>query len=218
VVERRRSKRKKEERFKRTKLRIKTRKTKLSWKAKVLGKKPESWRDLTGSWHDAGLLGALFYVFLGIGLALVAKQTLTFGLSTNTPVVAVISPSMQHDHAQQTHYQWLEQRLGYNKDYIRSWPIPTGFLVGDMPIVQGTDEYKVGDIIVYSVAGQSFPTIHRIIKINEDGTYQTKGDNNSNQLPYEFSVSKEQIHGKVIFIIPKLGYFKVIITKVFGFG
>lgn len=198
-------KRKKEEAFRRTKLRIKTRKAKPSWKAK------SSWENLTEGW-----VGAIFYVFLGVGLALAARQMLVFGLSTSTPVVAVVSPSMQHDNAQQTHYQWLEQRLDYDESYVKSWPVPTGFLIGDMPVVQGVNEYAVGDIIVYSVPGQNFPIIHRIIKINEDGTYQTKGDNNFHQLPYEFSVSKEQIHGKVIFIIPKLGYFKVIITKALG--
>lgn len=175
--------------------------------------KPASWKRLTEGW-----IGAMFYVFLGIGLALVAKQTLTFALATEMPVVAVVSQSMQHDHAEQTHYQWLMQHLSYSESYVDSWPVPTGFFVGDMPVVQGSDTYNVGDVIVYSVPSQDYPIIHRIIKINEDGTYQTKGDNNVNQLPYEFSVRKEQIHGKVIFIVPKLGYFKVILTKVLGVG
>lgn len=173
--------------------------------------KTTAWGKLTEGW-----IGVIFYIFLGIGLAIVAKQVLSFTLSTDMPVVAVVSPSMQHDHAEQTHYTWLEDHLGYNESYIKSWSIPTGFLVGDMPIVQGANDYKVGDVIVYSATGQTFPIIHRIIKINDDGTYQTKGDNNINQLPYEFNVHKEQIKGKVIFIIPKLGYFKVIITKVLG--
>lgn len=176
-------------------------------------KKKTTWERLTEGW-----IGAIFYVFLGIGLALVAKQTLAFSLSTDMPVVAVVSESMQHNNAEQTHYQWLEDRFGYSESYINSWSVPTGFLIGDMPIVQGVGSYVVGDVIVYSTSEQSFPTIHRIIKINDDGTYQTKGDNNIHQLRYESSVSNEQIHGKVIFIIPKLGYFKVLITKVLGFG
>jgi signal peptidase I len=169
------------------------------------------WKRLTGGW-----IGTVFYVFLGIGMALLAKQALVFGLSTDMPVVAVISPSMQHDNAQQTYFGWLENTLGYNESYVKSWSMPTGFLVGDMPVVQGADEYEVGDIIVYKVEGQSFPTIHRIIKINADSTYQTKGDNNSHQLPYEFSVEKEQIYGKVVFVVPKLGYVKVFFTNLFG--
>ncbi len=172
-----------------------------------------TWKKLTGGWT-----GAIFYVFLGIGLALLARQTLAFALSTEMPVVAVVSTSMQHDHVEQTHYQWLDEHMGYSESYIKSWSIPTGFLVGDMPVVKGEGNYKVGDVIVYSVPNQNFPIIHRAIKINEDGTYQTKGDNNLNQLPYEFKVHKEQIYGKVVFIIPKLGYFKVMLTNVLGIG
>jgi len=164
-----------------------------------------------------GWMGAVLYACLGILLAFIINQLLGFALSTDLPVVAVVSASMQHDNAELTYYHWLEENMNYSREYISSWAVPTGFFVGDMPIVCGSDEYKVGDVIVYSVPGQDFPIIHRIIKINPDGTYQTKGDNNLQQLPYELSVKKEQIHGKVIFIIPKLGYFKVFITKIFGF-
>lgn len=159
----------------------------------------------------------MFYIVLGGIFALIANQLLALALSTDLPVVAVVSSSMQHDNADQTHYTWLESRLGYSREYIDSWSIPTGFFVGDMPIVTGAKEYNVGDVIVYSVSAQKYPIIHRIIKINDDGTYQTKGDNNSVQAQYEFSVQPEQIYGKVIFIVPKLGYIKVIISRVFGF-
>jgi signal peptidase I len=166
--------------------------------------------------RNSSVLSTAVYIVLGIGLALVARQVMSFGLQTDMPVVAVVSTSMQHDNAQQTHYAWLESRLGYDRAYIDSWPIPTGFLVGDMPVVEGRGSYAVGDVIVYSVPGQSVPIIHRIIKVNADGTYETKGDNNAQQWPYEFSVGKAQIHGKVVAVIPKLGYFKVLTTSIFG--
>jgi len=172
--------------------------------------------SLAGKIRSSGVFSTLFYVFLGIGMALVVKQGLAFGLTTDMPVVAVVSASMQHDHASQTHYQWLRDNLGYDGAYVDSWPMPTGFLIGDMPIVQGGGSYAVGDVIVYSVPGSDVPIIHRIVKINADGTYQTKGDNNLHQLPYEFSVSEDQIHGRVVALIPKLGYFKVFTTRVFG--
>jgi len=159
------------------------------------------------------IAGSLFYIILGIVLAVVVKQLLVFGLSTDMPVVAVLSQSMQHNDVERTHYEWLADRMGYDRTEIDSWPIAGGFLVGDMPIIKGEDEYAVGDVIVYSVSGQSVPIIHRIIKINSDNTYQTKGDNNMNQFPYEFKVSESQIHGKVIFVVPKLGHFKVFMTK-----
>lgn len=166
--------------------------------------------------RNSEVLSTAVYIVLGIGLAIVARQVMSFGLQTDMPVVAVVSTSMQHDSVQQTHYAWLESHLGYSRAYIDSWPIPTGFLVGDMPVVEGGSGYAVGDIIVYSVPGQSVPIIHRIIKVNADGTYETKGDNNAQQWPYEFSVGESQIHGKVVAVIPKLGYFKVFTTSIFG--
>ena len=218
VARKNRNIRREEEKFGARRARKKTkaqRKTELKLKKPVLRKNTirNTWKKLTRGWT-----GAIFYVFLGIVLALLARQALAFALSTEMPVVAVVSTSMQHDHVEQTHYQWLDDRMGYSEDYIKSWSIPTGFLVGDMPVVQGSGDYEVGDVVVYSVSNQNFPIIHRIIKINEDNTYQTKGDNNLNQLPYEFKVHKEQIYGKVLFIIPKLGYFKVMLTNVLGIG
>ncbi|HKZ45259.1 MAG TPA: signal peptidase I, partial [archaeon] len=76
--------------------------------------------------------------------------------------------------------------------------------------------YKIGDVVVYSVPEQSVPIIHRIIKINEDGTFQTKGDHNPQQLPFEYNIKKEWVHGKVVFVVPKLGYLKVTISRLFG--
>lgn len=157
----------------------------------------------------------LAYIYGGIILAFLAHVFLGIIFSTNMPVVAVVSSSMQHDNPEITYYGWLEQNLGYNRTYIESLPFSNGFSIGDMPIVKGCDSYKVGDIIVYD-AGQSAPIIHRIIKINSDGSYQTKGDNNPSQNSYELSVKKDQIYGKVIFIIPKLGYFKVLVSRAVG--
>jgi len=164
---------------------------------------------------NEGWTGVLFYSFLGVAFAFLFSHGLALALSTDTPVVAVLTASMQHNNPEQTYYGWLESR-GYTKSEIDSWPVPTGFFVGDMPIVAGANSYEVGDVIVYSVPQESYPIIHRIIKINDDGTYQTKGDNNLQQYGYELSVSKEQIHGKVTFIVPKLGYFKLYATKLFG--
>ncbi len=179
-----------------------------------MAKKGEKFRE--------NILSSLLYVFIGFGLALLVKQTLAFGLSSDMPVVAVLSTSMQHENPEHTHYGWLGSELGYDKDTIESWPVPTGFAVGDMPIITGDSEYNVGDVIVYTIPCNRYPSncdvpiIHRIIKVNEDGTYQTKGDNNINQLPYEFNVSEQQIHGKVLLVIPKMGYFKVFMAKSLG--
>jgi hypothetical protein len=157
------------------------------------------------------------YILGGAFAALALKFVLGLILTTDYPAVSVLTSSMLHDeNVEINHYKWLEEHMGYNKSYIDSWPIKNGFDVGDLPIIQGSDEYRIGDVIVYEVPGQSIPIIHRIIKINPDGTYMTKGDHNPDLLPFESSVKKEQIKGKIIFIIPKLGYFKVIFHWLFG--
>jgi len=164
-----------------------------------------------------GWFGYVFYAALGIFIAFVLYQGLAFGLGTDMPVVAVVSESMEHDASMQTdHYNWLQTHMNYNQSYVDSWPISGGFVRGDMPIVQKLDKYSVGDVIVYSLPNQNVPIIHRIIKVNEDGSYMTKGDNNPALLPFETSVKWQQIHGRVIFIIPKLGYFKVILSDILG--
>ncbi|MFQ6120303.1 MAG: signal peptidase I [Methanosarcinales archaeon] len=164
-----------------------------------------------------GPMGYIIYAVLGVFIAFLVNQTLGLALTTDLPVVAVVTSSMQHDESTEiNHYQWLQKNLGYNRSYIDSWPIAYGFLIGDMPIVQGSSEYKIGDVIVYSIPGQKVPVIHRIIKINSDGTFQTKGDHNPQQLPFEFSIKKEWIHGKVVFVVPKLGYLKVIVSRIWG--
>jgi len=170
------------------------------------------WKRLNQGW-----LGIVFSIFLGVVFATFFYYVvLATALQTNLPVVAVVSSSMEHVNPEFTHYDWLQKAFNYPRVSIESWPVPNGFSIGDMPVVQGTSDYSVGDVVVYSVEGQPAPIIHRIIKVNDDGTFQTKGDNNLSQLSYELSVKKEQIKGKVIFIIPKLGYVKVLASKIFG--
>jgi hypothetical protein len=59
-------------------------------------------------------------------------------------------------------------------------------------------EYKIGDIITFLPEGydrKTIPTTHRIIGINDDGTFKTKGDANNTKDPVD--VKKELIVGEV---------------------
>jgi signal peptidase I len=176
------------------------------------------------------------YVYGGIILAVLVHLLLRIVLSTELPVVAVVSDSMDHGITDEYKYpcgrvvkdyeknfdNWWElcgdtyAKFNISKNQFKSFSFKDGFEKGDMPIVTGSDDYKVGDVIVYTVSTQSPPIIHRMVKVNPDGTYQTKGDHNANQNDYEDSIKKDQIQGKVIFIIPKIGYFKVIATELLG--
>jgi len=130
-----------------------------------------------------GAKGILFYILLGVLLAFLLNFGGGFLLGTSIPIVAVESNSM----------------------------VPA-FEQGDILIVQGVpaEQLNISDIIVFSVPQQSTPIVHRIIEINKDGTFQTKGDANNGQLSFEKNILKENIHGKVIFIIPKLGWIKIL--------
>ena len=157
----------------------------------------------------------LGYIYGGAFMAFVIYNAVGFALSTNVPLVVVVSSSMQHDDPARTYYGWLDTNLQYNKSFVDTWHFKNGFSLGDMPVILGQKSYRIGDIIVFD-AKQTAPVIHRVIYINEDRTYQTKGDNNYGQLPFEKSVDMSQIKGKVIFIIPKIGYIKIALMKIVG--
>ena len=125
---------------------------------------------------------SVFYIILGVVLALGINWGLAFALNTDMPVVAVESNSM----------------------------LPT-FSRGDILVLHGVpdEQIKVGDIIVFSPSPGQTPVVHRIIAENPDGTFQTKGDNNNGQLPFEKRIEPSQIHGKTVLIIPYLGWLKI---------
>jgi len=114
---------------------------------------------------------------------------------------------------------WYVDNKQITKPVFEKFSMKNGFRKGDIIIVWGRFTPKIGDIIIFKPnQGSTRPTpiIHRIIEINEDGTYQTKGDHNEAQLtknlpPYvdELNIKKDQIIGKAIFKIPYLGWIKI---------
>jgi len=149
---------------------------------------------------------------IAILLILFMNYGLGFLLKTDLPVVAVISESMTHDKTTPVnHYNYLEENYGYDKEVIDSWPIKNGFRKGDVLVIKGVNEseIKVGDVIVFDIESQRIPIVHRVIKI-ENGEITTKGDHNPISDPWKV----EKIHGKVIFVIPFLGWPKLIFTYI----
>ena len=61
-------------------------------------------------------------------------------------------------------------------------------------------DYIVGDIVMYQTGGT--PVTHRIISENEKG-YRTKGD--ANNTDDGTDIPKEDVVGKVVLVIPKIG-------------
>jgi signal peptidase I len=128
---------------------------------------------------------SLVYILIGVILAFGINHGLALALSTDIPIVAVESGSME----------------------------PT-FYRGDILVLYGAQaqDLDVGDIIVFSPSGGTTPVVHRIVELNNDGTFQTKGDANSGQLPFEKSIDYSQVHGEVMFIVPYLGWVKLAMT------
>jgi signal peptidase len=137
----------------------------------------------------------VIYIVIGLIAAFTINTGLAFAFDTSKPVMAVVSGSME----------------------------PT-FYKGDLIVSKGvpTETLAVGDVIVYSNPLKSIYVVHRIVDIEDQGQHTyffTKGDNNpewdqkSGLAP---PIMDEWVEGKVIFVIPKVGWFKVALTEIFG--
>ncbi len=85
---------------------------------------------------------------------------------------------------------------------------------GDLVVLMNANDIKIGDVIIFDTPNEPMPVIHRVIKINSDGSYQTLGDNNHGQQhEWEKQIEKSQIIGKSILVIPYLGWVKILIFE-----
>jgi len=98
---------------------------------------------------------------------------------------------------------------------VRSYTILTGsmepkIMPGDLAMVKSvdTDKVQVDDVITFKYDGNT--VTHRIIE-KEDKGFITKGDNNN--VEDREIVSKDDVIGKVIIFIPKLGYVVAFLSK-----
>lgn len=90
--------------------------------------------------------------------------------------------------------------------------------INDAIVIKRNKNYNVGDIIsFFSTEYESDGMIvtHRIVEkvkgLDEQSTYTTKGDNNT--IADKQSVYSDSIYGKVMFIIPKLGYLQTFLSN-----
>lgn len=90
--------------------------------------------------------------------------------------------------------------FGYSVAVVISGSMSDSIEINDMVMIHEEDDYALGDVITFK-SGDSLVT-HRIIGKTEEG-FITKGDaNNSADLE---PVVREDIIGKVILVIPKIG-------------
>jgi signal peptidase len=91
--------------------------------------------------------------------------------------------------------------------------IPVGSIVVIKPA--NPDTLKVGEIICFKIESESSTTVtHRIFNITDKG-FITKGD--ANEDPDQWIVRKENVIGKVIAVIPLIGYVGYFVRTPIGF-
>ncbi|MEM1602140.1 MAG: signal peptidase I [Candidatus Bathyarchaeia archaeon] len=108
-----------------------------------------------------------------------------------------------------------------------SWSMWPTISKGDLLVIQGGlrgedihADPKDGDIIIFrDPRGGPVPIVHRAIRKGYDESrkmwfFITKGDNNLREDPW--IVWEDAIYGKVIFIIPYLGYIKIYLGSEYG--
>lgn len=94
--------------------------------------------------------------------------------------------------------------FGYRFYLIMSGSMEPTINVGDAVITKEISEPQIGDVIAFEVSNST--TVHRIVKTyteENNKLYQTKGDNNNAE--DRTLLNKEQIKGKVVFKLPKVG-------------
>ena len=100
--------------------------------------------------------------------------------------------------------------LGFGVSVVLSGSMEPALSVGDLLIVTEQDGYSVNDMVVFQ-EGRS-AVVHRIVAMDGE-TVTTKGDaNNTADDPF----SSELIRGKVVLVIPVIGYLVSIVKTPIG--
>lgn len=180
--------------------------------------------DSVASWIANVILAFVvikFLVYPGLG----------WMLGSSHPIVAVVSGSMEHDG---NFDQWwmmpcsglkqqdLYESFKISRDAFAGFPFRNGFDKGDIMIVRDGSSAKVGDVIIYTIAGQQDPIIHRVVSVSEMGghnVYKTKGDHNCGSNAFEEEIGMDQVLGRAAVRVPWLGWIKVgFMNLVWGFS
>lgn len=95
--------------------------------------------------------------------------------------------------------------FGYSYSAIVTGSMEPKIGVGDIVISKDIDfdEIVIDDVIIFYSAVENKHIVHRVIRIEEDGSLITKGDANSSEDPA--SVTKDNYEGKVVNVVPKIG-------------
>ena len=95
--------------------------------------------------------------------------------------------------------------FGYSSLMVATGSMSGTIEEGDLIIIKNTGDYKIGEIVTFFQDGDEIPTTHRIINIDDDGLWVTKGDANNSK--DSRSISSDEIIGEWVMTIPYVGTF-----------
>lgn len=134
------------------------------------------------------------------------KKVIKILLSGLTALLIILSITVLIIGIKSNRSNKLPMIFGYTYSTVVTPSMEPDILVGDIVI---TKDYAYEDLVVnqdvivfYSPSEKKY-IVHKIIGVDGDGYYITKGI--ANELPDEEHVKKENYQGKVIKIIPKIG-------------
>ena len=90
--------------------------------------------------------------------------------------------------------------FGYSSAVVLTGSMSGTIEPDDLIITHKQSDYMVGDIVMYQTDGT--PVTHRIVSESDNG-YRTKGD--ANNTDDGADIPKEDVVGKVVLVIPKIG-------------
>lgn len=95
---------------------------------------------------------------------------------------------------------------GYHSYLVQSGSMEPNILIGDVVITHKQSVYHVLDAVTFNSLEANRVVTHRIVEIKDEprGQFITKGD--ANREEDEAQITNSDIIGKVIFVIPKLGF------------
>lgn len=111
--------------------------------------------------------------------------------------------------AQVVLHEKLPMPFGYETAVVVSNSMYPYLEINDLIIIEKTNDYEVGDVIVYDDG--SVLVVHRLVEI-DDKTFVAKGDaNDSNDREYSVNLIK----GEVVKIIPNMGVIQEFLANPF---
>lgn len=105
---------------------------------------------------------------------------------------------------------------GYRSFLVQSGSMEPAIMTGDIIVIKSQSSYILNDVVSFNTENRI--VTHRIVskEFKPDGVqYSTKGDANRSQ---DFdTITLSQIIGKVVFVIPKLGFLVAFSKSLPGF-